>query len=523
MHQRLLEKPLPMSRIRVAVAFIVVLVLLVLANTVASFRDAPTFLACRPCQQRRDDRLLLLRQRRQASSRMAATTTRGLHYSPLLKPSSSRLGLPFNCDPNTMTISTTSSLRASVNPDGSQDGNQKDDTDKHTRSDPPLVLQAVEPLLFSLPIGIAVAAFYTHAALSESFRDTLHRLSSSSVVPAEGSQDSVPVAAAASASSDMVDLIRAGLNGPVVTSVAILFGTLVASTITKLIQRNEDILTSRIQVIEDIREARLYLDCLVATDDNDKDHARRARNTLNAFANESFYNFWNDQSNLVNLRKLTPHLEDCVMTLHLLQGTLVEEQSKDPSKMTMIAEAQKTIQRLRQHQVDQMTLVQQKFPTFHYANLVTLAATIAFIFLLETTVDPHAATTSCTAAAAAAASSSSSSSCCGTGHHHSWLLDAAEPQLALCWSLLMGTFSMLFVVIFDLSSPLGGLSRRVRIRIRDRRRGVVNWGQKFMSMKSRHSNFVPTNMIVVLFAVQMLFTTEAIDRVAVEKYAMRDP
>ena len=74
-----------------------------------------------------------------------------------------------------------------------------------------------------------------------------------------------------------------------------------------------------------------------------------------------------------------------------------------------------------------MAYVQRKFPGFHYANLITLAITICLIFLIET--DPNTVDF------------------------------LAEPQLALSWALLIGVFSMLFVVVFDLSSPLAGITR----------------------------------------------------------------
>jgi hypothetical protein len=91
-----------------------------------------------------------------------------------------------------------------------------------------------------------------------------------------------------------------------------------------------------------------------------------------------------------------------------------------------------TMPRLPNNRALLICAIQTKFK-FRNANLATLAATVCLIFLTETYSTTHQ-------------------------HQAVGSLAVADNQLAIAWSMLIGTFLMLFVVIFDLDVSLSGVS-----------------------------------------------------------------
>ena len=90
----------------------------------------------------------------------------------------------------------------------------------------------------------------------------------------------------------------------------------------------------------------------------------------------------------------------------------------------VIGQAYDTLNRLIQTRSNLITNYENSFPLWHYGNLYILALAICFIFL--TLTDKPA------------------------------LLFLGGFQLRICWAMLIGTFSMLAVVIYDLNSILSG-------------------------------------------------------------------
>jgi len=255
-----------------------------------------------------------------------------------------------------------------------------------------------ESVVFFFPLVAALLAFFTHQQLALAF----HKLC-----------DALTQLTWDASGSEVLDLVRAGLNGAVVGSIAILFGTLVSNTISILIDRNQAIMRFGIATTENIRTCRLYFDTLAI---EDRDEANRR---MDGFVRGFLNLLWRDKWTITNIRKLSPILEDCVRIVH--------KSSLKNTPGAAIGEAYAAINELKQTQASLMATVQLQIPWFYYTNLVTLASSICLIFLIET--DPDIVNF------------------------------AAEPQLAVSWSLLIGTFSMLFVVIADLTSPLTSITR----------------------------------------------------------------
>ena len=264
-----------------------------------------------------------------------------------------------------------------------------------------------ESFLFTFPLLMALIALLTHRPLALGFHN-LCELWSAGTWHAKTPNHS----------DNVIDLIRSGLNGPVATSIAILFGTLVANTISNLIDRNANMHKLWISTSEEIRMARVAFDSFSDTDKRD------ANSKLDLFVERNYGDVFANRITVGAVRECTPYLEDC---LRAIQNARIYNASNSNYSNAAYSEAYNAIARLRDHQGNLIATIQRQFPWFHYANLVTLALSICTIYLIET--DPDVPEF------------------------------IAEPQIALSWSILVGTFFMLFVVVCDLTSPLTGMTR----------------------------------------------------------------
>ena len=314
-----------------------------------------------------------------------------------------------------------------------------------------------ESFLFTFPLLMALIALLTHRPLALGFHNLCELWS-------VGTWDTTT----SNQSDKVIDLIRSGLNGPVATSIAILFGTLVANTISNLIDRNANMHKLWICTSEDIRMARVAFNSFSDTDKRD------ANSKLDLFVERNYGDVFANRITVGAVRECTPYLEDC---LRAIQNARIYNASNSNYSNAAYNEAYNAIARLRDHQGNLIATIQRRFPWFHYANLVTLALSICTIYLIET--DPDVPEF------------------------------IAEPQIALSWSLLIGTFSMLFVVVRDLSSPLTGIAR-VRYFI---------YEYDLFCLQGNHS--VQCLLCLPSSFHQVLYMTEDYDVKQIEEYARR--
>mmetsp|Transcript_10434 Transcript_10434/g.28847 ORF Transcript_10434/g.28847 Transcript_10434/m.28847 type:complete len:426 (+) Transcript_10434:71-1348(+) len=265
----------------------------------------------------------------------------------------------------------------------------------------------VEYLIFAVPILTALVAFATYHPLLKAFSGFCDCLSQNVAFMDDGGSGVL-----------FGPGVRSVLGGPVVTCIAILFGTLVAGTITTLVGRNNNLLKAGINMAEEIRTARLHLETFSPK------YQTQINQYLDDFHKNWLLDFGNEHTTLVTIRRLTPFLDDCTRAIHTARNDKGET-------LAAISDASSSIQGIRDCQRDAMVEINRGFPWVHYANLAVLGVSICIIFLIDTSLDKNN-------------------------------LASAQPQLALAWSLLLGTLSMLTLVVADAASLFSSITRSIR-------------------------------------------------------------
>lgn len=209
----------------------------------------------------------------------------------------------------------------------------------------------------------------------------------------------------------MADLIRPILNGPVTLSISILFGTLVAMTIQTLNSRQITIHNTLVSTTEEIRELWLLLESFP------EPYKARGRNLLSTFLSTSFQDFNQGSVTATSLRK-----QEMGLLLLLLNQLTDDETTKTPA---YIGEVYSRVQNMKEMRSTLISTLETDFSWAHYANIVLIANTLLFVFLLETDQDA--------------------------------MQFLVGFQLSICWAMLVGTYAMLGVIIYDLATPFAGI------------------------------------------------------------------
>ena len=214
--------------------------------------------------------------------------------------------------------------------------------------------------------------------------------------------------------AELTDQLIPSLNGPVSTSISILFGTLTSMTVGHLYNRQAKLQTLFSDILEDLRLAELHFDYF-PTDD----YKNSANDKLDEYKIRLLKNL-----NLGSNRP-TPEEEDRVMLEELMR--LLHQMAQDPTADVtgnVLDESYGTVNRILKMRSELRSTFENQFPIWHYGNLGLLALSILIIFLVES--------------------------------DKSALQYLGGFQLRLCWAILIGTFSMLASVIYDLTTPLTG-------------------------------------------------------------------
>ena len=260
---------------------------------------------------------------------------------------------------------------------------------KHERQD------FAASLFWVIPWFNAVAAMNSYEYIACHFKDYVAAMNSLNWDPGEthGSLIISPV-----------------LNGPLSTSIAITFGTLVAVTVSTLVDRQTAIKDAFTDLAEELRSFKVLLKGFPSP------YREALRRRIDIATENTFDDLRAGELSTSTVRKGT--------TLRTILSILTEISTK-PDPPRVLDDAFASVQRMLSARSRLISATQKTFPLWHYFTLGSLAMAISVVFLLEADGDNE-------------------------------LMHQAAFQLRICWSMLFWVFSMLGVLIFDLSTPLTG-------------------------------------------------------------------
>jgi hypothetical protein len=220
----------------------------------------------------------------------------------------------------------------------------------------------------------------------------------------------------------LTDLISPALNGPVGSFVSLLFGTLTSMTVSTLFQRQASMARILSELLEDLRLIQLHVQYFPP------EYREPALAMLNDY-NQGIVQSLNDPDLLSDKTLQQRNYRDVSRKSAETLMMLLHEMSHDDDSHHRVpdsikSEAYGTLNRIIRLKSSLTTTYDNQFPIWHYGNLAVLALAISIIFLVMT--------------------------------DRTALQFLGGFQLRLCWAMLIGTFSMLAVVIYDLSTPLSG-------------------------------------------------------------------
>lgn len=262
--------------------------------------------------------------------------------------------------------------------------------------------QAESVLVYAFPVVACVSAFASYEATSKGFHTIVQAASNNNWIPVDGGQL-------------VGDIILPAINGPVLGTIGLLFATLVSTTIGNLYQRQMSISSSIVREVDDLRRLGYLLQSLPDP------YRTEAQKELRKFVNTIFEAAQERSVTDATYRDVT------LSPIFLLLNRISEEAETNKSLKVsgnILGEAYELIRRINDQRITIAVLLRPAFPPLHYANLLALASCICLVFLIETDRD--------------------------------LIFFLAGFQLRLLWAILVGIFSMMFSVVFDLESPFGG-------------------------------------------------------------------
>jgi Protein of unknown function (DUF4239) len=291
-------------------------------------------------------------------------------------------------------VSQTSSLQETLDPSG-----------KPESSTAPSSFD-VESFIWWLPVVMGIVAFNTYTDTSAAFHHFID--------VASGYQwSSVP-----DGGKYMSDIVQPVLNGPVTFSVSVLLGTLVAMTIGTLSTKQSAIHNLLVSTIEEMHDLELLVDEFP----DGLSYKTSLQTILLNFVSTA-------QSDLAN-KSFTPtsFQKEKISTMTLLLNRFsqdTEAVNKFPGSSSVVSGIQGSLQRLKDLRTQYLAQYQTTFSVFHYMNIAVLAMTLLFVFLWET--------------------------------DQTVMQYLLKFQLSICWAVLIASYTMLGVLIYDLTTPFSGM------------------------------------------------------------------
>jgi len=317
------------------------------------------------------------------------------------------------------------------------DNNSDDDNDNNKNNN----LSSLDLTLRYLPFIMPIVAYSSYESTARVFDRMVEFISNNNWIAVDGGQY-------------QAEIITPAINGLVVPSLALLFATLVNNTINTLRQRQLQIRTSLNTEANDLRVLATILDSLPIELNKVKNHLREY---LIQYASRviaeskpglsidhhmyigsmdmelnGFLRMWNGLSmgsygtmfidTMLPASNYTVDQNKFDTYQHQLSITSDQRRNIAPFLSPYIfSETYDALTRLRKERSIRVSALQSTYPFLHYVILALLAATV---FLMETNQD--------------------------------LLLFLSAIQLRVLWSMLIGTFTALGVVNYDLVDPFRG-------------------------------------------------------------------
>ena len=292
----------------------------------------------------------------------------------------------------------------------------------------------IDAALRYIPIVMPLLAYSTYESTAQLFDNAVTIISNNNWIAVDGG-------------AYQAEIITPAINGLVVPSIALLFATLVANTINSLRLRQQQIRTSLNTEANDIRMLSTMIDSLPKELHEVK---YRLRDYLIQYTSRiiaesrpglsvelqmldcelnGFLGLWNKVSmasySTMYIDTMLPVSNETIKyqnDLNLSQRQLQSSTQVLPSYI--FTEAYDALTRLRSERSIRLSSLQSTYPPLHYVILTLLASSICTSFLMET--------------------------------NQELLIFLSAIQLRILWSMLIGTFSALAVVNYDLRDPFRG-------------------------------------------------------------------
>jgi Protein of unknown function (DUF4239) len=260
-----------------------------------------------------------------------------------------------------------------------------------------------------LPIVSPVAAYFTYEELAQQMNWFVELLSDNTWVAVDGGDY-------------QAKLITPAINGVVVPAISILFATLISNTVSSLRQRLLDIRSAINMESGDLRVLATMIDSYPPGPDQDKCRSYLIQYTSRLIA---------ESRPGVNVNDIEPTGMYTEMYGVLAQLNCMSSRMDNMPSSHCLSESYAAVTRLNNERSRRISALQSTFPSLHFIMMSALAVSICMAFLMETDQE--------------------------------LLIFLNSIQLRLLWTMLIGTFSALGVVCYDLNDPFGG-SNKVRMK-----------------------------------------------------------
>jgi len=257
--------------------------------------------------------------------------------------------------------------------------------------------QLIDAFLFYIPILSPILAFFTYETVAAVSDDTIHFLAQNTWVAVDGGIYEAK-------------MIAPAINGVVVPAITILFATLLSNTFTTLRQRQQDVRTAINTEAGELRVLSSMVDSF-----EPKSTQRQCRSYLLQYT-----------SRLIAESQQGNKFQNLVAGDSEMNGflTTLNGMTRSETPSIIVSESYAAVTRLNSERSQRISSLQSTFPALHFGILTALAISICLAFLMETNLDV--------------------------------LIFLNAIQLKILWTMLIGTFSALGVVCYDLGDPFRG-------------------------------------------------------------------